>query len=274
MERGVKPMDENRWILQEYAQSNVEYLYKYSAINDYLVENLAMGQLYFSDPRAFNDLYDCGVDVADPYAFAIRGEDRVGNPVPEGISWNPEQDALEVDMFGQGQISKTFNQYLREQMARIGVTCFSRIDNGSLLWAHYGNAHRGICLEFAADRDRDFFCSARMNYVSELKPIEENQGLKRGLHQYLYTKSQEWSYEEEQRIWVPGGAGLRRYEPQALTGLIFGHGVSVQDYDRVMDVIRQTCEHRVDIYRIKQSYRDYSLFREKECVLNEDEVPA
>lgn len=267
-------MDENRWILQEYAQSNVEHLYKYSSINDRLIENLAQGQLYFSDPREFNDLYDCGVDEADELAYALGEKDFFSESVGQGVSWNSETDALDVHSLEQAQLPKTFNQALREQMTRIGVSCFSRIDNGSLLWGHYGNAHRGICLEFAADRDRDFFCSARVQYVSELKPIDEKQGVKRGLHQYLYTKSMEWSQEEEQRIWVPGGSGVRKYEPDALTGIIFGHSVSKQDYDRVMDVIRQTCEHRLEVYRIKQSYRDYSLFKERECVLNEDEVLA
>lgn len=265
-------MDENRWILQEYAQSNVEHLYKYSSIDDRFIENLAKGQLYFSDPRAFNDLYDCGVDASDEMAHALGERDYFDESLAQGVSWNSETEAIDVQALSHTQFPKTFNQSLREQMARIGVSCFSRIHNGSLLWGYYGDAHKGICLEFAADRDRDFFCSARVQYVSELKPIDESRGLKRGLHQYLYTKSMEWSQEEEQRIWVPGGAGVRKYEPDALTGIIFGHSVSTQDFERVLDVIRQTCEHRLEVYRIKQSARDYSLFRARDCVLNEDEV--
>ena len=39
--------------------------------------------------------------------------------------------------------------------ACVGVLCFASKENNLLMWAHYSNNHKGICLEL--DKDSDFF---------------------------------------------------------------------------------------------------------------------
>ncbi len=76
--------------------------------------------------------------------------------------------------------------------------CCASADTGitPVLWSHYAHKHRGICLGFEVDEH----CVKAVNYVGEriplqIPPTEET------MHQLLFTKYRDWSYEDEWRGW-------------------------------------------------------------------------
>ena len=85
----------------------------------------------------------------------------------------------------------------RDEMARRGILCFSHSWSSPLLWAHYADRHRGICLGF----DMEDQAVKTIEYVSDRLPFptELSDGV---AQQWIYTKSAAWKYEDEARAFV------------------------------------------------------------------------
>jgi hypothetical protein len=77
-----------------------------------------------------------------------------------------------------------------------GLLCFSKSWSNPVLWSHYGDKHRGICLGFDVPDN----VGADVHYVTERPPIKE-LNLQMGLN-WLFTKFRHWEYEEEWRAFV------------------------------------------------------------------------
>jgi hypothetical protein len=79
--------------------------------------------------------------------------------------------------------------------------CFSRSWNNILMWSHYGERHRGICLGFDVPDEN----TQEVKYVQDVLvagnlddvPLEERRTI---LHRLYWTKYGGWSYEEEIRL--------------------------------------------------------------------------
>ncbi len=91
------------------------------------------------------------------------------------------------------------------------VCCFSKNMDEILMWSHYANNHKGVCLEFE-EHDEDK-CKRRLleiDYVNEITKIEDAEIIdhKGNLRlnsktngKYLSNKFKNWSYEEELRTY-------------------------------------------------------------------------
>ncbi len=79
----------------------------------------------------------------------------------------------------------------------IGFLCFSKNWENPVLWSHYGDKHKGICMEF--DIPDKFLL--KVEYKQELAIVEGNDSDWRNkFAQATITKYEHWSYEEEYRI--------------------------------------------------------------------------
>ena len=98
---------------------------------------------------------------------------------------------------------KAFKKLKDEVDELIGPICFSKIWKNPVLWSHYGDKHKGICLgfdiidEWAYEID---YVGERLKddiegHVSDM--LEETLG-----HKLLTTKFEHWHYEEEVRMIV------------------------------------------------------------------------
>ena len=98
-----------------------------------------------------------------------------------------------------------------------GLVCFSRAWRDPLLWSHYGDAHRGVCLGF----DLPDSLIEPVQYVKGLHKIDvaaartAQETVDRILLRLRFTKFDGWAYENEVRLFV-ALKGL-----QAQSGLYF-----------------------------------------------------
>lgn len=85
-----------------------------------------------------------------------------------------------------------------------GLLCFSRSWDNALLWSHYADKHRGICLGFDIADD----VIREVAYVSERArlPVDtqtmEISDQKKASDLINFTKFEGWRYEDEIRAWV------------------------------------------------------------------------
>lgn len=96
---------------------------------------------------------------------------------------------------------RSFRQGLRQVKAEIsknnGLLCFTKSWHNPVLWGHYADKHRGICLGF--DMPDEFlgqvsYVNSRFHWPATLdEPF---------VKQLLFTKFAHWSYEDEYRSYV------------------------------------------------------------------------
>lgn len=92
-----------------------------------------------------------------------------------------------------------------------GLLCFSESWKNPVLWSHYADKHRGICLGFDVHDEY----ALEVNYTKErIKVRFENddpeQGLSLGfVNKTLLTKYEHWIYEKERRMFLSLDEGTK-----------------------------------------------------------------
>ena len=79
------------------------------------------------------------------------------------------------------------------------IYCLTARPCSTLMWSHYADNHRGICLEFTT-REAPFQCAQKVVYRSEYPQWQPHILLEARIEQALLTKSDDWEYEDEYRI--------------------------------------------------------------------------
>ena len=96
--------------------------------------------------------------------------------------------------------------------AIVGVISLTTIENHPLMWAHYGESHKGILYEFDFSylRDRQpvkVMYSAKRPTVN-FEYLTQEDKIEKEMQRLMITKSPNWDYEEEYRLF---------FEPQECT---------------------------------------------------------
>ena len=90
----------------------------------------------------------------------------------------------------------------REFERKWGVLCFSKSWRNPLLWSHYADKHKGMCLGF--DISAEYLLPIR--YQSKRIQVDLVQSYDQGslnvkfMNRMLRTKFRDWSYEKEVRV--------------------------------------------------------------------------
>jgi hypothetical protein len=94
------------------------------------------------------------------------------------------------------QLRFALREYKKEMAKRFGMICFCKHWHNPLLWSHYADKHRGMCLGFDVD-DRVL---KAVDYVQERSDLK-TPPTKESADELLFTKYRDWQYEEELRNW-------------------------------------------------------------------------
>src|SRR5229473_3068186 len=94
------------------------------------------------------------------------------------------------------QLRPALRKYKKEMSERFGLICFCKQWHNPLLWSHYADKHRGMCLGFDVD-DRALI---PVNYVNDRSALKMPL-TKESADELLFTKYLDWKYEEELRNW-------------------------------------------------------------------------
>jgi hypothetical protein len=201
-------------------------LYKYRSFSVNSLRLLTQAEIYYSDPKAFNDPLDCNptvkVDVDRASLERLCHKLLVNSGVNEGEAAESIKDFRDMSAeYGNQKTDRHVKRYLNEkllaseikrlydaEMGRKGVFSLSETWNSPLMWSHYADEHRGICLEYdtrhiphpgiaAVD-----YSSPRSVKASDLIKwkIEGSSEAERRVHnRYFFAKSPQWQYEKEWR---------------------------------------------------------------------------
>lgn len=126
--------------------------------------------------------------------------------------------------FSDESIRSTFIHIKTELTKSKGILCFSRRWSNPVMWSHYADRHKGLCLGFEVPDNTDVF--RRVSYTSK-RIIPETVNLQwtadapdsafNYIEQFFFTKFSHWKYEQE----VRGYTTLEEQHPES--GLFFAN---------------------------------------------------
>jgi hypothetical protein len=234
----------------------------------YVRSTLLDNQLYFANPSSFNDPFDCypsfdfdatESEIISFFAkiirrnFPLASEKRV---LHEAIAklYDPKTGPKSPDY--TKQVQEVHNHHVAE---KIGVLCLSEIADDILMWSHYADLHRGICLQF--NSNFNFFENAhQINYKLErpkINPFRDH--IEQVMESVLLTKADHWAYEKEWRlIRYADGAGAYQFPPEALTGVVLGSRISESNEQKLLACLADRASP-IKVMRSCISQTTYSL---------------
>lgn len=220
-------------------------IYKYQRVNDYCLTGLKSGKVYFSKPINFNDPYDCahGFDFELPEEAVEQYRQEQVKTAPDP-SIRKEFSNIPLEILVHHVKEQGLQNIKREQeityKAR-GVLSLAEENDNLLMWAHYADSFRGICLEFSTKYvpfnkirpvrytdDRPIF-----NLASLLQERDQTLEDDDEIYKIWGIKASTWSYEKEWRAIHVEGNILFSYPQKALTGIYFGPNID----DRMVEII-------------------------------------
>jgi hypothetical protein len=228
-------------------------------------------ELYFAKPEELNDPFDCQLRLPDSIAEAKKIVE-IDNTVTLNLLIALIQKTNEIESI--------FNNK--------GILSLSRTCRSVLMWTHYADEHKGLCIGFrqfgdipiSEGNNREVeicFCKyypknpireklIKMITNNKLETLEE-------LRDYCIsimpiTKHSPWKYEREVRA-VRKKSGVERFHPQEVVEIIFGARMSNEDKQTVLNMLSgEEWEHIK--YSEMTQYRD--SFRLKKKPIKENEL--
>ena len=200
------------------AQRGLSRLYHYQGARlDYLRDALVHRRVHFSNPGNFNDPWDCQPyfdrAIGDPEIRKLWGE-RLG-PIYEGLpaelraalTERIEGKWYDHPQFLQQTIEKLTAWVRHFNIERWRIYCLTSRPDSVLMWSHYAEQHRGICLEFDAAQEpiRRAFEVLYKEVLPALGPdiLTDAKAMVDGV---LLNKAVAWKYEAEYRILARDGS--------------------------------------------------------------------
>lgn len=189
-------------------------------------------------------------------------------------------------------ISEEFKTKLRNVVSKIIVTCFSKKNNEILMWSHYADGHKGVCIEFEFKNNQDFFevvynkkrkklnlkeLLYRIFYMINQNEQTPDEALIKLLSfQFVVKSKKDWNYEEEVRCIKSLNEGFKELSKGKylcsiegkINRIYLGCNISKENED----VIRNLCQVKgIEVLKTKLSETsEYKLLIEESKKQNDD----
>jgi hypothetical protein len=200
------------------------------------------------------------------YRYMPASDNAISSILDEDIYMVPAtkmNDAFEGAAYGINSSVASNQQEIRRIQNEICLKSFSYAKNSNLMWSHYGDAHKGICIGYDCRK-------VDKNIISHLYPVQysntrfSNVDMQKvASHAFLFLrKSTDWKYEKEFRL-IYKNSELRNENKIALnciSEITFGLRADPQQIELVKSLIQRS---DIVLYRTKQKRDSFELTREK-----------
>ena len=254
-------------------ESLPHFLYKFRSCvasddtaRDRLRDVIVRSRLFLSSPVSFNDPYDTSAQVVlGGDASEVRK--TFDNILKEqGLNWGDRRKRVGRFMSAGIESIGSHAQRMFESMASAaGVYSFGGNPLNILMWAHYGENHRGLCFQFDVAQDITTFATALPVQYSEDYPILSWVGINNdgeSVTTVLLRKFKGWAYEEEHRIVIPESAGkYLAFRPVALTGIIIGCRAAKDTVECLNDLLAERSAAGLPLLKTYRASKHSSKYR-------------
>ncbi|CAG0978158.1 hypothetical protein RHDC4_01707 [Rhodocyclaceae bacterium] len=268
-------------------------LYKYRAFNVNTLRLLNQAEVFYADPTEFNDPLDSNptihVDTDIPslekllYKMLLETEGKehaqkqIGNHRYMSTEYGDYKSDPETATYYTGRLATHVHELLANDLGRHGVMSLARKWNCPLMWSHYADEHRGLCIEYdmtdtvfkdlrpvAYDAPR----AVRVSDLIDWKLKKSAAARERILSTFFFSKAPQWRYEREWRDLAteigPQSA------PARISAIHFGLRCDHSVIDAIVRLYARS-EDRVKFFVMRPLDGSFQL---KRCPVDTDEVEA
>jgi len=233
-------------------------LFKFRVINKYLIDCLENGTLYFANPTRLNDPFDCQVDIKKAAEHAIS---RLSGKKKQNLS-----NLIKL---------KSLLDRIQNDIGNVGICSFSLNLVDILLWSHYADEHRGLCLMY--EIPDDFFNDPKNQIIGVCaveygdNPLTDwfvrnaSENIRIDLLEFTIElvkkifsiKSKPWEYEKEVRI-IREKEGALSIPKEFLKQVCFGMNTTESDISLIKKLL-DDAGYSVNYCRIERTKEDFGI---------------
>lgn len=246
--------------------NKVRYLYHWQRLDiARLEETLTANAIYCQNPGKFNDPWDCKPHFdttillqpgeADKQVHHVQTALRQANPRISDAELERVRRMFHTDFPAAADFVEKMSAGMADKiMGRYRVYCLGTEVTNTLMWSHYADDHRGVCLVFPVC-DPVTSGALKCEYLDTyplLKLSDLTLTNLEALNRVLQIKAKAWEYEDEYRFVAFERATVRtsgvlvtdnnmlQLPPNAISAVIVG---CQGDYGAVTDLVGRVAPH-------------------------------
>ena len=229
-------------------------LYKFMPYNQFTLETLINKRLYFGDPNYQNDPLESHyiIDTSKVSEHFVRHF--------------PEDDEMQKELNRIRFSRLVINNEIED---KVGICCFSKKNEEYLLWSHYANGAKGICLLFDREmlikdlkNENETLLLKDVKYdgLPTITPIIDKKLEGFNIESIVFNKLTNWKYEDEVRAMcivksknLFGRESTKRllyYSEKSLRGIILGERFAIESKKTIKNIVKSCFENEIPIYRL------------------------
>jgi len=232
-----------------------EFIYKYVKLDDYFYELIRNKQLWFPSPKEFNDPFDCKLYL---FPGVINTGWEYGFNIPS-LDVEKTDFKLLLKVFDRLIDRENLTEALQIKLDSCGICSFSKDSDNLLLWAHYADCHKGVCIKFRTDILIETFKIVKpVVYYDDFPILDPLKDAQNAINFAPFCKSKHWEYEEEVRIQTER-KGLFSFPPEAIEQITFGLKCKIPS-NKFMQSMNDLGYEKVKFMETKQARGQYKLY--------------
>ena len=244
------------------------FLYKYYGDKPEKIDSVKEQKMWYSAPCNFNDVFDCEISIDETGIFnsALQMVPDKRGVRPGSQMWHQLKQTINKEI---RSLRSTF-EYMK---TTTGISCLSESYDSLLMWAHYANNHRGICVEYdiMEINNQLHFTPVPIIYSNERVCFNNLNTDTAGNDAFAFflrsitSKSEEWSYEREWRIIRDKAACGDRWNAEkkgALLDMVRPGSIILgcAAEECFENIVREYCkENKIPLYKMQKDQRQYRL---------------
>lgn len=242
--------------------------YHYQPLRDsvmmgWLERTFLQNQIYFSSPASFNDPFDSKVSPSfdgTPEQKRAHIESlarlKFGSDATDDAKKMIEAALADPQFHERG-----YEAFRNTEVNTLGIYCLSEKKDDILMWSHYADSHRGVCLILQSSAMFPDLTIEPITYPEDNAYPNVNfftASLQEQSDAVLLTKAKHWDYEHEWRIVDTKGPGWHDIDPSWVRGLIFG---CLASPGQIAEIRRMSSNRQVPLtlLQAKKRYREFAL---------------
>jgi len=220
----------------------------YEGVKGLIKEN----KIYFPSLKELNDPFE-----ANPQ-YSLNGIGAFINTLKLIKRDHPDISICNIGLFkdlikNRKKYEAIMKKSIDDRMDKIRIFCTTSIPDSILMWSHYANGHKGICVGFDVSESSEIskITSAlfkKVSYSDVYPTINPDPNIKKQVEKLFYTKYVDWKYEKEWRSVVKDDREFQLPEG-VIKCIILGGKVDVSDLNDIKDWLKG----RTDKLEIKKA---------------------
>lgn len=246
-------------------------VYRYRSLSgEYELDNLKNNQIWLAKPDTFNDPFDSMINADIGEMFKrYKFQDKEMNNLYHRMDGVQKRAANRIVEKEGKKIQLEIDNDIKKFRDNFSVACFSESNANLLMWSHYANYHKGICIEYSfndINNKDDNVSFLPVIYTSQFQNMIDYIDIKKNtvsdqIVKLFLMKSMDWNYEKEWRIVKEISEENNDklgelYSVPKPTAIYLGCKVNVCD----AELIRKTCKsNTIPVFQMKMSRNKYKL---------------